>query len=293
MSATILSGLTAVTTITLFEDYSLVDIIEDVKKAIGWLNSLLPDNKLVKVFVYSTGSLCLLRCVPLLLRHTDFFKYYDKEIQYFHRSSNNSQILRMKNELLSELKDGNANLPLYEDKLIILELNIGGGTNLSFYPEGACLIATDVLEDSKEKLDNNFLITNDRIVLNQYIQTSPEELHSVPDETISCVVCFHSLCSVRNCRRSLLEMKRVLLPGGKVYFIEHTLETKRFSLLWFAQKNFRINMFLLGCSLQKVEDCFEDVGFSELQYKKEILDRKYFFGPMWSLAPHVYGFARK
>lgn len=289
---TILSGLTAITTITLFEDYTLVDVFEDVRNAGHWINKLLPENKLVKIVVYSAGTLLLLRAMPLLLRRTDFFSYFDRGIKYFHRTSNHKQILRMKKELLSELKEGNTKFPLYKDELVILELNIGGGTNLSFYPDGTHLIATDCLDESKDNLENNFLL-RETITLSQYLQTSTEELNSVPDETVSCVVCFHSLCSVRNTKRALKEIKRVLMPSGKLYFIEHTRETRRFSFLWFAQKNFRLNMFLVGCCLKKPEDDLEMAGFSELHFTKETLDYSDFIGPMYALSPHVYGYAKK
>ena len=65
-----------------------------------------------------------------------------------------------------------------------------------------------------------------------------ETLHGIPDETVSCVICFHTLCSTRETYCALKEIKRVLKPNGKVYFIEHIRSKERFSSIWFLQMNF-------------------------------------------------------
>ncbi|XP_057304128.1 N6-adenosine-methyltransferase TMT1A-like [Hydractinia symbiolongicarpus] len=297
MSNVILSGLTTITTISVFDGWdNIADILSDIRKIGCWFHRSLPDNKFVKVAVYGFGSLVVLRSLPFVLRRSSFFSYCEKEMIYFHRSNSNPDVIRYKEELLKELKDEEHGLPLLEDeKLVILELNAGGGTNLSYYPKGAYYIATDIHEECKEQLENNFFLDSDEenIKLNRFINTIPEELNSVPDNSVSCVVSFHALCSARGTFRALEEIKRVLMPGGKLYFIEHTAVTERWTAMWVAQINFRPSMFLVGCCIKNIGSYIENVGFSEVNYKNTWVDMSKLIGPLRSLAPHVYGYAVK
>ena len=178
------------------------------------------------------------------------------------------------------------------DKLVILEINIGGGTNITYYPDDCELIGSDFLGDSKEKLEDNFVL-GDNMILLQFIEARPEELNSVPDNSVSCVVSFHSLCSARKPERALDEIKRVLMPGGKLYFIEHTKEMQRFTGMWLLQLNFGIQNFLVHCCMRKIEDYINDAKFSEVLYKRCYIDLDRVACPLQSFSPHVYGYARK
>lgn len=290
MSGVVLSGLTAITTISLFEDYNITDIFEDAKKICSWFHNILPDNRFVRLIIYTTGSLLVLRLIPIVLRNTSFFDYFSKEIHFFHRTTSDSQLIEIKKRLLHNFTEG---LPLYEDdQLNILELNIGSGTNVSFYPKGTQIIGTDLSEESLRQLENNFLIDDEKIVLKKFVHTTPEELSSVPDSTISCVICFHSLCSTRGPSRALNEMKRVLMDGGKVFFLEHTATKERFTSMWLTQWNFRWQMWLYGCSVMNVERCFQQGGFSQVVFNRFLWPGRN-LGPMQALRPHVYGYAMK
>uniref|UniRef100_A0A7M5XPY0 Methyltransferase type 11 domain-containing protein n=1 Tax=Clytia hemisphaerica TaxID=252671 RepID=A0A7M5XPY0_9CNID len=225
MSNLVISGLTTITTIQLFDGWdNISEILEDIRKIGCSLHDMLPENKFIRASFYTVGTVVLLRSIPFILRRTSFFTYYEKEMIYFHRSNNNKQILEMKEELLKELNEDADTLPkLHGEKLMILELNAGSGTNSVYYPEGSYLIATDSREDEKEKIENNFLLSDDnedikKLSLASYIHTIPEELAGVPDNSISCVISFHSLCNARKKQRALDEILRVLMPGGRFYF---------------------------------------------------------------------------
>ena len=111
MSSVVLSGLTAFTTISLFDDYDISDIFEDVKKVCSWLHNILPENRFARFLIYTTGSVLLVRGIPVLLRNTSFFDYFAKEIHFFHRTTTDPQIFEIKKQLLENFTDG---LPLYE-----------------------------------------------------------------------------------------------------------------------------------------------------------------------------------
>ena len=311
MSNLVLSGLTTITTIHLFDGWDqIADIVDDVRKIGCWIHSQLPENKFVRASIYIAGTVVLLRSVPFMLRRMPFFSYHETEMIYFHRSCNQRDIISMKQELLKELTDvddqkapqlNRSDLPRFgEDrKLIILEINAGSGTNSIYYPAGSHLIATDSREDEKEKIENNFMFNEDdedgckKLHLSAYIHTIPEELVGVPDSSVSCVVSFHSLCNAQKKNRALDEIHRVLMPGGRLYFIEHTTVRERFTFLWLAQLNFRPTMFMLSCCIDTPEKYLERSAFSKLSYKYRDADMSRMRGPLKCLVPHIYGYAVK
>ena len=310
-SSIIISGITAITTIQLFDGWDgLSDVFEDVGNLACWIHNQMPENRFLRTSIYALGSLVLLRSAPFVMRRTSFFQYYEQEMLYFHRTNNNHDVVAMKRELLGELKeinllnegekDGESKFPLlHNSQFTILELNMGSGTNSSYYPKGAVVIGTDFLEREKETIENNTMFNNNddddgtSLTLDRYIHTRVEELASIPDNSISCVVSFHSLCSARKTDRALHEILRVLMPGGRFYFIEHTVEKRRLSLMWWAQLNFSISLFTVACCLKEVEGYIERAGFSKISVKRKDIDLSRVSGPLKSLVPHVYGFAVK
>lgn len=69
---------------------------------------------------------------------------------------------------MKELKEGSHDLPLNEQgELVLLELNAGGGTNVSYYPDGCIYIATDYWQGFKQHLEQNFDYEEPRITLDR------------------------------------------------------------------------------------------------------------------------------
>ena len=308
-SGIVISGITAITTIQLFDGWDeLSDVLEDIGKLAGWIHHQMPENRFLRTSIYALGSLVVVRSLPFVLRRTSFFQYYENELLYFHRTNNNADILAMKRELLGEMKDidllkdddSPKKFPSLENgRFTILELNMGSGTNSSYYPKGAVVIGTDFLEGEKETVEHNIMFNDSSdesgqsLTLDRYIHTRVEELASIPDNSISCVVSFHSLCSARKTDRALDEIMRVLMPGGRFFFIEHTVEKRRLSYMWWAQLNFGISLFMLACCLKEVEVFIESAGFSKVSVKRKDIDLSRARGPLVSLVPHVYGYAIK
>ena len=308
-SGIVISGITAITTIQLFDGWDeLSDVLEDIGKLAGWIHHQMPENRFLRTSIYALGSLVVVRSLPFVLRRTSFFQYYENELLYFHRTNNNADILAMKRELLGEMKDidllkdddSPKKFPSLENgRFTILELNMGSGTNSSYYPKGAVVIGTDFLEGEKETVKHNIMFNDSSdesessLTLDRYIHTRVEELASIPDNSISCVVSFHSLCSARKTDRALDEIMRVLMPGGRFFFIEHTVEKRRLSYMWWAQLNFGISLFMLACCLKEVEVFIESAGFSKVSVKRKDIDLSRARGPLVSLVPHVYGYAIK
>ena len=99
-----------------------------------------------------------------------------------------------------------------------LEVGVGTGRNIPFYPEDVDLTGIDIsskmVEISKKKLRKHPR-PNTRI-----IQMNAEELEFA-DNTFDTVVTACVFCSVPNPVQGLKEIKRVCRNGGKVLMLEH------------------------------------------------------------------------
>lgn len=293
----VLAAATSVLQLDLVDEVK--DLLSSIPEFFSTMNSYLPENKFVRTVIYTAGGVSLIQLAPYLLRHTEIFDYYYRHMAYIHRSC--PQIKEWKEELLQELKENTVHLPkLNDDKLVILEINAGGGTHMTYYPKGAVVIATDMDESYGEKLLQNFESETgepllDHISLNRFIHTTPEELFNVPDNSVSAVVCIHTLCQARGLDRALSEIKRVLLPGGRFYFIEHIQVPKLFSMQWFQQIRFLVTFAMVSCHVGRpTQKAIEKAGFSETKCEKFDADFSNVFNkPIHALSPHIYGFCVK
>jgi len=102
----------------------------------------------------------------------------------------------------------------------ILEIGFGTGLNLEHYPEHIRhLTAVDpgvgVTRIARRRIERS------HIDVDLHVQTA-EEL-PFEDERFDCVVSTWTLCSIRDARRAIGEIGRVLRPGGRYIFLEHGL----------------------------------------------------------------------
>lgn len=93
----------------------------------------------------------------------------------------------------------------------VLEIGVGTGANLEFYPKGCCLIALDPCSEMRQR----FEAKNERysyVNIKRFIHGCAEDLKEIPDSSVGVIVCTKVMCSVRDKRKALLEFKRVLKP---------------------------------------------------------------------------------
>jgi ubiquinone/menaquinone biosynthesis C-methylase UbiE len=109
----------------------------------------------------------------------------------------------------------------------VLEVAIGTGLNLPFYPADARLTAIDLspemLAIARKRADD----------LGREVDLREGDAHELPfaDGTFDSVVCTFSLCNIPDVDRAVAEMKRVLKPGGRLILVDHIRsETK--PVLW-------------------------------------------------------------
>jgi ubiquinone/menaquinone biosynthesis C-methylase UbiE len=100
----------------------------------------------------------------------------------------------------------------------VLEIGIGSGHNLPHY--GADVTSITGLDPAAEIT----ALARDRAaalsVPVRMLQVSGEDIPA-DDARFDSVVCTWTLCSIPNVYAALREMRRVLKPGGQLYFIEH------------------------------------------------------------------------
>jgi ubiquinone/menaquinone biosynthesis C-methylase UbiE len=109
----------------------------------------------------------------------------------------------------------------------VLEVAVGTGRNFPFYPRGVRLTG---IELSRQML----AIARRRAeALGRRIDLLQADAHTLPfaDAAFDTIVCTLSLCSIPDDRRAVVEMKRVLRPGGRLLLLDHVPSTTR---LWRA-----------------------------------------------------------
>ena len=102
-------------------------------------------------------------------------------------------------------------------KEVTLEVAIGTGLNLTKYPPDVRLIGIDI---TPEMLSLARVRAAD---LGRPVALCEGDAQALPfpDGTFDTVLCTYSMCSVPDEGRTVLEMKRVLKPGGRLILVDH------------------------------------------------------------------------
>src|ERR671910_2326946 len=100
----------------------------------------------------------------------------------------------------------------------VLEIGIGSGLNLPFYPRDIDLLLG--LDPSRELLQ---MAKRRSSWVYFPVELSEGRAEDIPldDGAVDHVVMSWTLCSVADPLRALAEVRRVLRPGGSLLFIEH------------------------------------------------------------------------
>jgi len=99
----------------------------------------------------------------------------------------------------------------------VLEIGAGTGANFQYYRNGAHVIATEPDPYMIERARKRAAGVSANIELHQ---VAAEDL-PFPDATFDFAIDTLVLCSVRDPRKTLAEIKRVLKPGGELRLYEH------------------------------------------------------------------------
>jgi ubiquinone/menaquinone biosynthesis C-methylase UbiE len=116
----------------------------------------------------------------------------------------------------------------------VLEVAIGTGRNLPYYPEGIRLTG---IEFSPAMLALARRLA-DRLGLEVDLRLGDAQALELPDASFDTVVCTLSLCAIPDERRAVAEMARVLRPGGRLLLLDHVAAAPRWvrAIQWLLER---------------------------------------------------------
>ena len=166
----------------------------------------------------------------------------------------------------------------------VLEIGPGAGVNLSHYGPSVQWIGIEPNPYMQDYLRKEA----ERCGLQVDLRTGNAEQLDVADQSMDAVVCTLVLCSVRDTRKVLTEIRRVLKPGARFVFIEH-VAARRGTWLRRLQDWFRplLVHFAVGCHPNRETwEAIEGAGFSKMSLH-------HFQAPtlLPILSPHIAGVA--
>ena len=115
----------------------------------------------------------------------------------------------------------------------VLEVAIGTGRNLPYYPEGVRLTGIEfspaMLELAKRQAE--------QLSRQVELRLGDAQALDLPDDAFDTAVCTLSLCAIPDERRAVAEMWRVLRPGGRLLLLDHVAGTPRWvrALQWLME----------------------------------------------------------
>ena len=99
----------------------------------------------------------------------------------------------------------------------VLEVAVGTGRNLPFYPPGTDLTAIEfspgMLEIARTQAT--------KVIPTASLRLGDAQRLEFPDDSFDTVICTLALCTIPDDARAVAEMNRVLKPGGKLILMEH------------------------------------------------------------------------
>lgn len=142
----------------------------------------------------------------------------------------------------------------------VLEIGIGSGLNLPFYkPENIDRVwGLDPSKQLQKIAEKKAGVLPFNV---EFIGLSGEEI-PLEKKCVDTVVVTYTLCSIPDVQKALIEMNRVLKPGGKLIFCEHGKAPDDNVSRWQNRLNPIWNRVSGGCNLNRaIPGLIEQSGF--------------------------------
>jgi SAM-dependent methyltransferase len=152
----------------------------------------------------------------------------------------------------------------------VLELGFGSGLNLPHYPPGVSrLVAVDPATEGAK-------LARKRIAAAPFpveYQPLAGERIAAPAASFDAVVSTFTLCTVGDPSAVLAQLKRVLKPGGKLFFVEHGRAPDERVQRWQDRLNGLQRWACGGCNMNRdIERLVRDAGFELDELEKYYLE---------------------
>ncbi len=163
----------------------------------------------------------------------------------------------------------------------VLEVGIGTGRNMPFYDPARVKIIVGVDPTlSMQRLALKRI--RDSGIAGELVGLSAEKL-AIEDASFETVVCTYTLCTIPDPVAALREMRRALVPGGKLLFSEHGRAPEANVRKWQARVQPIWSRVSGGCMLDRdIPALLEQAGF------KPDVQSRYIPGPR-ILSFHYWG----
>jgi ubiquinone/menaquinone biosynthesis C-methylase UbiE len=166
----------------------------------------------------------------------------------------------------------------------VLELGAGTGLNIEHYPASLPeVVLTEPNIHMLAKLQGRVARTSEQMLV---VSAEAEDL-PVPDESVDTVVSTLVLCTVKDPRRTLAEVARVLRPGGAFLFAEHVRSDSIRMAGWQARMNSAWSWYACGCQCDR--DTLSTIRESPLHVTELSNERLHWISPL--IRPLVVGVA--
>lgn len=154
----------------------------------------------------------------------------------------------------------------------VLEVGMGSGLNLPFYDRERVELVWG-LEPSEGMRRKAAPAVEASDLEVRWLDLPGEEI-PLDSDSVDSIVLTYTLCSIADWSAALVQMRRVLKPGGKVFFSEHGEAPDEEVRRWQRRLDPVWNVIGGGCHLDRpVIRCFEDTGFSVDQVDSEYRGR--------------------
>ncbi len=142
----------------------------------------------------------------------------------------------------------------------VLEIGVGTGKNIQYYPDNINVTAIDFSEKMLEKAREKSDIYNKKVKL---IHMDAQNME-FPDNSFDCVFTTCVFCSVPDPVKGLKEIKRVCKGDGKIIMIEHERsENRAIGLLMDIFNPLTLNLYGANINRRTVDN-IKKAGFTKI-----------------------------
>jgi ubiquinone/menaquinone biosynthesis C-methylase UbiE len=168
----------------------------------------------------------------------------------------------------------------------VVEIGPGTGINFNYLPPGINWIGLE-----PNKAFHPIILRNaEAMDIRANLISSVAEKIDLPGESADAEISTLVLCSVKDVKQTIQEIKRILKKGGRLIFVEHVAAEKKTGLRRTQDILNPVNRFFAdGCNCNRETwTTIRDAGFTSVTLQHEKLK-----GTLPLHAPHIFGYAIK